>query len=159
MMLSNLAKSNRLPQLVLLSGRYTQNPFDRTGAAPLPAEQFLENCVFFVPEKQPTSIAIGWSEHARGRESSVFSRGTIDNNRNIHEESETVNSLLKRFLLAYAHDGQEIHYRTLLEVQSKKGARSLHGERSIQRPQAFRKQKRQSPFRRASTILQNYQGP
>lgn len=45
-MLSNLAKSNRLPQWVLLSGRYTQNPFDRTGAAPLPAEQFLENCAF-----------------------------------------------------------------------------------------------------------------
>src|ERR1700727_2215011 len=74
MMLSNLAKSNRLPQLVLLSGRYTQNPFDRTGAAPLPAEQFLENCDFFDTEKQPTSIAIGWRKPILGRvlKSSAF---------------------------------------------------------------------------------------
>jgi hypothetical protein len=46
---------------------YTQNPFDRTGAARLVAGRFLEN-VLLVTEKQATSIAIGWSDPVSGRE-------------------------------------------------------------------------------------------
>jgi hypothetical protein len=52
----------------------------------LPAEKFQENCVLFVTEKQPTSIAIGWNEPVSGRElhrwsSAPFTAQYFANNR------------------------------------------------------------------------------